>query len=124
MMCPNWSRLPFATTAQEWIGITHVPTAADAIALLESSAPPSTPLVYLHKAVIAAFTQAAGVEEGVAALELVRGVNQWWSAEPARLRDGECMANVRFRGASNLQLSLGYLDGCLLLHFPLAMAAK
>jgi hypothetical protein len=120
---PNWSRLPFTTTSQEWMGFTHVPTAADVMALLECPDSPSRPMIYFHKAVIAAFAQAAGIEEGAAALELSRGVNEWWLAEPARLRDGECMANVRFRGAPDLQLSLGYLDGCLLVHFPLTMAA-
>lgn len=110
---PDWSRLPFATRAADWRACAEAATASDAAALVAGQS--ATPVVWLEKAAIATFAIAADVSDARAWLELGAGVLRWFRQHP--LADGTCYA-VRFRGALGLELQVGRLGDCLLVHLP------
>jgi hypothetical protein len=92
------------------MGYAETESPQETICLLQGATAP-TP-VYIHHKALVAFAQAAGIALGRALIELGSGILRWKESE----RPGEKGYAVRLRGAPNLPLVFGYLDGCLLVH--------
>lgn len=113
---PDWSRLPFPIDPSQWRAWAEVPDGRIALALLAGD-DPEQPLVWLHRDAVAAFARGAGIAPARAVAELGAGVLRWVRAA-APLQYGQCMAECRFRGAPQVQLSVGRLGNDWLVHLP------